>query len=173
MAQTLTATVQTQLRFTQRQTNSGFSDTESPQSVTKTVNFSNGVGAAQCNAVYAAEFDIAASATATIVLSDGSIDDFLNLGVDFVRVKGICLQLLSTADDDDGTDCTSIKMSGLNGSGGFIDGTTPFIRVFNGGESLNVSPGVAGVTAGLTLAIVNEDADTAARVRLILLGGTT
>jgi hypothetical protein len=174
MSTLLSAGINAQARFTYDQLITGLNNSENASNFVKQISFANGGGAGQCDFVYCNALSIAASATTTLALAGGALLDPLNLAFTAVRVKSALLWLVGTGDTlpdgTIGTACTSVKMSGLNGSGGFIDGTSPFMRAFNSGFAAFGVGNAAGVTSGLSLAITNEDSVNAALVLLAVFG---
>lgn len=174
MSTTVSALLSAQVQFTLDQTNLGMGDSVNSTPLVKQLNYSDGAGSGAVNTVYSALLTLAASGTATLNLTNSSLFDVLNVAVLMARVKAVFIQLLSTTDDaTNGTACSAITVAGLNGAAGFIDGTTPKRRIFNGGfEAFGVG-NAAGVTSGMTLTVVNEDTVVAAAYVITVFGAKT
>jgi hypothetical protein len=141
----------------------------------KNIAFKTGTTASgQINELASKIFPIAASGNTTVNLQ--ALLDVLGQTADLVRVKGLLLQLLSTADDpSNGTACSGVTIgnAGTHPFLGFLGGTTPTITLGNG-EALGwLSPSANGLAVSLTacnLLITNNDGSNAAAVQVTVLG---
>lgn len=174
MAVTASASVLIQSGYSLAQTFTGLSDTNSAPTISKTLQYANGTGAGSADKVYAAQRNLAANTSEILNVGNGSLNDTLNLPITMVRIKSVVVSLLSVNDDSAlGTNCNSITIAGLNGAGGFIDGTTPKRRVFNGGfDGFGVN-NAAGVNTNLALNITNEDLANAAEYIIQITGASS
>ena len=174
MAESLSANLQAQVRFTLSNTITGLPDSSVAPSFTKSLTYTNGVAAGMADAVYCAVRTLAASTTEGLVLSDGSLTDPLGASVDFVRVKSVFVWLLGASDtinDVTGTAASAINYKGLDTVAGFTSGTTPARRVLNAGYDLCGVTNAAGVSTALTLTVANEDASVSAKYLICVIGG--
>ncbi len=173
MAITFTGQATGQFSFVANETFTALGDTGNQTPLAQTLAFASGTGAGSMDKVYAAQRSLAANTSETLNLAANTLLDVLNLPIIMARVKAVFIHLVSTTDDSSaGTNCNAITMAGLNGSAGFIDGTTPKLRVFNGGfKSFGVN-NAAGVTSGLALNVTNEDPTNAATYRIVVYGAS-
>ncbi len=140
----------------------GIGVTQNLTSGQKSVSYSNGTNIGQENSVWATVLNIAANTTNTVNLANNSEDDPLNLHIAATGVKSVYFQVLgvndTTPDGTAGTNATSVLMSGLDGATGFLAGTTPAVRAYNGAAPVILGTLSAnGANTGLTLTFTNED----------------
>lgn len=137
----------------------------------KSIAFTDGVGVNQCNRMYKESGTIAASGSTTITLS--SVTNSFGTSIAFARIKSLYFELQTT------TTASSVLLgaAGTNPWVAMLAGTTPQIRVLNGGVLFMGIGTAAGyvVTASSSdqLKITNADASNTATWRMVLMGGAT
>lgn len=150
----------------------------------QTLNFNKSVGpyttsvantvALGADAVYSAITVIASSASADVDLTSLT-DILLRTGLDFARIKGYVIRLLSLTDDPDhGSACTGIT---LQATGTNLIVLPVLTGTLNNGDVLGwLTPTATGVVVDSThkiIHVVNSDAAHSAAVQITLIGGTT
>lgn len=176
----LTGTVGAALNFAVEQDPVGLTPTINNFAAIKSIPFTIGVGALQCNQFYASLRTLAASANETLDLN-GSLSDLVgNTSIVMVRAKLLFLWLLSAADIAPdgvtvGTAASSILFgNATNGQKFFMDAATDTAVVTNGDFLLATRSDATGwaITNGSTdtVKIVNQDAGLSA-IYLIVVGG--
>lgn len=170
---TLAGQMQLFITGTLTQSPPGLSSSRSTQQLTASVSVNNGTGAYAGSNMYFGVVQLAPSANTTLALNNASLQNALNQTINTTGVVGIGFALLNAQQSQNGisgTNCTSCTWSGLNGSQGFQDGTSPKRRVWSGGFDAACNPSAAGVTNNLQVTIVNEDGANAA---VLLVGVET
>ena len=171
MANALTGSLQAAAQYNYAQSFTGLADSSNSNQIQKLLSYSNGTGTGSADKVYVAQRTLAANTSETLNFAANTLLDPLNLPIIMARVKGVFCRLL-TSSDTGGTNCNTITIAGLNGTAGFIDGTTPKRRIFNGGyENFGVN-NATGVTSGLALNITNEDPSNAAGYIIVVFGAS-
>ncbi len=153
-------------------------------------------GIAGADEVVSKIYVITSSGNASIDLT--SLTDVVGqTAITLARIKGICIRLLSVADDaTNGTAATSVTIDntvtnalhaqshsgwfdnaneGL-ATGGMGDATGSKITIPSGGMLLYALPNAAGVVVDSThkiIKVVNNDGGVSAAVQVTLIGGTT
>lgn len=181
MSTTLSGNIQGSINFNYAQPNTGRSDTQTAQSDQKSVQYTTGTTTVNtANRLYSGLVSLAGGANTTLNLQ--SLTDQLNLSLDFVRIKGMQVHLLSTTDNSDiGTNATSITVGGAsanqalqgNATYGFFEPANATLRVFNGGFVSMATPNANGLTIDAShqdLLITNEDPSVTAKIVLTLVG---
>lgn len=181
MSTTLSGNIQGSVNFNYAQPNTGRGDTSTAQSDQKSVQYTTGTTTANAaNRLYSGLITLAGGASTTLDLQ--SLTDQLNLSLDFARIKGLQIHLLSVADNADiGTNATSINVGNAtanqalqgNASLGFFEPANATFRVFNGGFISMATPNADGLTIDAThtnLKIENEDPSVTAKIVLTLIG---
>ena len=180
----LSATIRLQTNWTVEKSTSGMSNTPHTQSIAKSIAFTTGVGANQCNQLYAATRTLAAGATENLDLA-GSLTDLVGqTSIAFARVKAIQVRLLSaseTAADGTtvGTACSSITIGGAASAQAalFFADVSDKHKIYNGGFYAAACGTAAGVTVTATTAdllkVNNDDGAVAAVYEIVLIGAET
>lgn len=151
----------------------GFNPTQAGQAYSTGVQFTSiGSGAGAFNEVYAVSGTIAANTNTSFALY-GSLVDMLGFTINFVRIKGITVELL--------TDTTASSITFAGGASnpflGPLGGTTPTETIANGGVWSNARSDATGwpvnSSTALNIKLVNNDVSNVATYRITLIGATS
>lgn len=174
------ATVRAQIAWNATKNVTGLTGIVSNESLSKTLSFTLGSGAAAIDQVVSQVRTLSASASETLDLNGGLTNVTNDASVVMVRVKAVFIQLLSTTDDStNGTAASSITIGNAasNQFTGPLGGATETLTVPNGGFVMFGRGDASGwaSTAGSAdnLKVVNNDGSNSAAYRITIFGAST
>lgn len=150
----------------------GLNATVNQNSFNYTATTTNGTGASgTANLIYALQTTIAGGGNLVINVSASPVTDWFGANIVMARVKFFFISLLTT------TTASSVSVgNAANPIINWIAGTTPTIKINNGGVWLQGDPGGTAypVTAstGDNLKILNNDGSNTATLQIAIVGST-
>ncbi len=166
MSITLTGGLTLQTSYNLKQLNTGQQPFGPQQTYNYLGTFANGVSAGKVDNVYSQLVNVPLNSSLVVNLANASVNNPLNLPITAIRVKAICIQLISTSQDNtNGTACDKITWTGLSGTTGFMQ-VNSVGQVFSGGMTAHSTPSAAGVTNGLSINLTNPNTTVNASVLL-------